>query len=86
MDSLLGVFFANAYTSEVEDRVLNYKSSTANLHIYKQFVDDIYIEVGNKVELEKLKKDMESSSILNFRGRQQTSLPGHQHWDFKRAV
>ena len=66
MGSPLGVLFANAYMNEIEDRVFNSSDFTVRPHIYKRYVDDIYLEVANEGDLNKLKEEMESKSILKF--------------------
>ena len=64
MGSPLGPTFANFYMGDLEQRTLTDNHSKP--HIYARFVDDIFVQVKDINELEKLKKLFEDNSVLNF--------------------
>ena len=64
MGSPLGPTFANFYMGDLEQRTLTDNNSKP--HIYARYVDDIFVQVKDIKELEKLKKLFEDNSVLNF--------------------
>ena len=64
MGSPLGVLFANAYMAKVEGDVIS--SLNEAPHIYRRFVDDIFVEVRNEGDLEQLRLKLEHLSVLHF--------------------
>ena len=64
MGSPLGVLFANAYMCWVEDRVI--PSFSRPLHVYKRYIDDIFVEIDNEETLEALQQAMQDASVLQF--------------------
>ena len=64
MGSPLGPTFANFYMGDLEQRTLTDNSSKP--HIYARYVDDIFVQVKDVKELEKLKQLFEANSVLNF--------------------
>ena len=83
MGSPLGVLFANAYMAKVEDDVIN--SLDVPPHIFKRYVDDIFVEVRNGNDLEQLRLKLEDRSVLCFNlgawNRQQTAVLGRGSGD-----
>ena len=59
MGSPLGVLFANAYMGKVEGDVISSMNSPP--HIYRRFVDDIFVEVRNEDDLEQLRLKIEEA-------------------------
>ena len=64
MGSPLGVLFANAYMAKVEDDVIS--SLDPPPHIYRRYVDDMFVEVGDENDLEQLRLKFEDRSLLHF--------------------
>ena len=64
MGSPLGVLFANAYMAKVEGDTIN--SLDEAPHIYRRFVDDIFVEVRDERDLERLRFKLENLSVLHF--------------------
>ena len=62
--SPLGILFANAYMAKIEDDVIS--SLNFPPHIYRRFVDDIFVEVRDEDDLEQLRLKLDESSVLNF--------------------
>ena len=62
MGSPLGVLFAQAYMTAVEEEVLR----DSKPYMYARYVDDIYVDVQSESELNDLKTRLEEASGLNF--------------------
>ena len=71
MGSPLGVLFANSYMAKVEGDVIG--SLNFPPHIYRRFVDDIFVEVRNEDDLEQLRLKLEEASVLKFTSESGTS-------------
>ena len=62
MGSPLGVLFANLFMGTIEaDKLRDNRSS-----IYCGYIDDIFVRVRNKEELQALKEKLATASGLNF--------------------
>ena len=64
MGSPLGPTFANFYMGDLEQRTLT--EDNPKPHIYARYVDDIFVQVKDINELEKLKQLFEENSVLHF--------------------
>ena len=64
MGSPLGVLFANAYMCHVEEQVLGNMQRAP--HVYKRYIDDIYVMADSEDDLQALRLSMEDASVLKF--------------------
>ena len=64
MGSPLGVLFANAYMCHIEEQVL--AGVIKAPHIYKRYVDDIFLVIDSEDDLKILRDEMQKTSVLKF--------------------
>ena len=64
MGSPLGPTFANFYMGEIEKRVFENPENKPN--IYARYVDDMFVQIENETELNRLKQLFQDNSVLNF--------------------
>ena len=64
MGSPLGVLFANAYMCSIEEKAL--AEFPHPIHIYKRYIDDVFIEIEDEDQLQELRAKLQDVSVLNF--------------------